>query len=166
MKAFRPAGSTPCLLPAPPHGDAVGMVFGAELSICSGGTLSPKYGRNKAFGHDIYELPQAILPALCDYQNRRRRQRQHWVSSASDTSLSILVLNFPPAETRNPRRKDIPYLRTDVCSKIIPYSDSPLSFACAASINLAPIIFASTLRGTTGLKNKYPPVAPLFPLMS
>jgi hypothetical protein len=37
---LRPAGSTPCLLSTPPHGDAVGTVFGAEPSNCTGGTLT------------------------------------------------------------------------------------------------------------------------------
>ena len=32
--------STACLLPTPPHGDAVGSVFGAEPSNCTGGTLT------------------------------------------------------------------------------------------------------------------------------
>ena len=35
---LRPAGSTPRLLPTPPRGDAVGAVFGAEPSNCTGGT--------------------------------------------------------------------------------------------------------------------------------
>jgi hypothetical protein len=38
--SLRPAGSTPCLLPTPPHGDAVGTVFGAEPSNCTGGTFT------------------------------------------------------------------------------------------------------------------------------
>ena len=32
--------STPCLLPTPPRGDAVGTVFGAEPSNSTGGTLA------------------------------------------------------------------------------------------------------------------------------
>ena len=38
--SLRPAGSTPCLLPTPPRDDAVGTVFGAEPSNCTGGTLT------------------------------------------------------------------------------------------------------------------------------
>jgi hypothetical protein len=38
--SLRPAGSTPCLLPTPPRGDAVGTVFGAEPSNCTGGTFT------------------------------------------------------------------------------------------------------------------------------
>ena len=38
--ALRPAGSTPCLLPTPPRGDAVGTVFGAEPSNCTDGTFT------------------------------------------------------------------------------------------------------------------------------
>jgi hypothetical protein len=38
--SLRPAGSTPCLLPTPPRGDAVGTVFGAEPSNCTGGTFA------------------------------------------------------------------------------------------------------------------------------
>jgi hypothetical protein len=37
---LQPEGSTPCLLPTPPRGDAVGTVFGAEPSNCTGGTLT------------------------------------------------------------------------------------------------------------------------------
>jgi hypothetical protein len=32
--------STPCLLPTSPHGNAVGTVFGAEPSNCTGGTFT------------------------------------------------------------------------------------------------------------------------------
>ena len=38
--SLRPAGSTPCLLPTPPRGDAVGTVCGAEPSNCTGGTYT------------------------------------------------------------------------------------------------------------------------------
>ena len=38
--SLQPAGSTPCLLPTSPHGDAVGTVFGAEPSNCTGGTFA------------------------------------------------------------------------------------------------------------------------------
>src|SRR5215210_9533950 len=38
--SLRPAGSTPCLLPTPPRGDAVGTVCGAEPSKCTGGTFT------------------------------------------------------------------------------------------------------------------------------
>src|SRR3954466_8340742 len=38
--SLRPAGSTPCLLPTPPRGDAVGTVFGAEPSKCTDGTFT------------------------------------------------------------------------------------------------------------------------------
>ena len=38
--SLRPVGSTPCLLSTPPHGDAVGTVFGAEPSNCTDGTLT------------------------------------------------------------------------------------------------------------------------------
>ena len=38
--SLRPAGSTPCLLPTPPRGDAVGTVFGAEPSNCTDGTFT------------------------------------------------------------------------------------------------------------------------------
>ncbi len=37
---LRPAGSTPCLLPTPPRGDAVGTVCGAEPSNCTDGTCT------------------------------------------------------------------------------------------------------------------------------
>src|SRR4051812_26253809 len=40
MCSLRPAGSTPCLLPTPPRGDAVGTVFGAEPSKCTDGTFT------------------------------------------------------------------------------------------------------------------------------
>ena len=40
MGSLRPVGSTPCLLPTPPHGDAVGTVFGAEPSNCTDGTFT------------------------------------------------------------------------------------------------------------------------------
>jgi hypothetical protein len=33
----------PCLLPTPPHGDAVGTVFGAEPSNCTDGTRTRKF---------------------------------------------------------------------------------------------------------------------------
>ena len=38
--SLRPAGSTPCLLPTPPRGDAVGTVCGAEPSNCTDGTFT------------------------------------------------------------------------------------------------------------------------------
>ena len=37
---LRPACSTPCLLSTPPHGDAVGTVFGAEQPNCTDGTFT------------------------------------------------------------------------------------------------------------------------------
>lgn len=37
--SLRPAGSTPCLLPTTPHGVAVGSVFAAEPSNCTGGNF-------------------------------------------------------------------------------------------------------------------------------
>ena len=40
MCSLRPAGSTPCLLPTPPRGDAVGTVCGAEPSNCTDGTFT------------------------------------------------------------------------------------------------------------------------------
>ena len=40
MCSLRPAGSTPCLLPTSPRDDAVGTVFGAEPSNCTGGTFA------------------------------------------------------------------------------------------------------------------------------
>ena len=38
--SLRPTGSTPCLLPTSPRGDAVGTVFGAEPSNCTDGTFT------------------------------------------------------------------------------------------------------------------------------
>lgn len=40
MCSLRPAGSTPCLLPTPRRGDAVGTVCGAEPSNCTDGTFT------------------------------------------------------------------------------------------------------------------------------
>ena len=38
--SLRPDGSTPCLLPTPPRGDAVGTVFGGEQSNSTDGTCT------------------------------------------------------------------------------------------------------------------------------
>lgn len=54
------SGSTPCLLSTPSHGDAVGTVFGAEPSNCTGGT-SPKpasLAARQAFGGNSGSTPQ------------------------------------------------------------------------------------------------------------
>ena len=52
--SLRPAGSTPCLLPTPPRGDAVGTVFGAEPSNCTGGTFTRVDARFTGAPGDIY----------------------------------------------------------------------------------------------------------------
>ena len=60
--SLRPVGSTPCLLPTPPRGDAVGTVFGAEPSNCTGGTFTRVDARFT--GAPILEFRSYAKPAM------------------------------------------------------------------------------------------------------
>ena len=64
--SLRPVCSTPCLLSTPSHDDAVGTVFGAEQSNCTGGTLTRvdlRFTGAPILGTD--PLPWFIFIATC-----------------------------------------------------------------------------------------------------
>jgi hypothetical protein len=67
MCSLRPAGSTPCLLPTPPRGDAVGTVFSAEPSNCTGGTctrVDARFTGARVYGESDWMNPRVLRKVI------------------------------------------------------------------------------------------------------
>ncbi len=94
---LRPAGSTPCLLPTPPRGDAVGTVFGAEPSKCTGGTctrVDVRFAGARNYGNRLQSKLHDWRTFRGPWREARRRFRGAQRAVDFGTDCHVAGMNF------------------------------------------------------------------------